>query len=249
MTTYHLSSSPSDRINFDQAIDREVDEMFRMDEYSDDLLRPGAQMAQFAWDNFAIGVEQDAIVVDDLDEAKARYLNRFAAAWDAKQQEGCHIDAAALAVAETAGYNLTCERCLADLAPEPRDEGSGEYIPCPHCGYRHYAEGGRFERPETDLDVDARELAREIQREHAKRLHTYRVTFGEFSTGYYDPEAFVPSDDDSHEVAAASARDALDVVILERCQPPSSFDQESGRQYTWWACWDREDWARIDEIA
>jgi len=84
-TTFHLDSNQADRIAWDEMVARQASDMFGMVDYTSDRRRRGDLVAVDAWDNTYIAIEQDQLVVDNIAEAEARYLEAFAKAWDDKR--------------------------------------------------------------------------------------------------------------------------------------------------------------------
>lgn len=80
---YHLSSSQSERIRFDEMCDRGAVATLQAITVEEALAQDPQQYAELSWDNWH-DVENE---VDDLVEAKSRYLEAFAQAVKTWQEE------------------------------------------------------------------------------------------------------------------------------------------------------------------
>jgi hypothetical protein len=80
---YHLKTSQSDRANFDEMAGRAAVAMLQAITVEEALEQDSQQYAEFSWDEWFDVADH----VDDLAEAKARYISSFAQsakAWHAK---------------------------------------------------------------------------------------------------------------------------------------------------------------------
>jgi len=87
MKKYHLESSMSDRINFDEMAARAAIAMLQALDTETALEQDAQQYAEFSWDEW-FDVEDH---VDDIEEAKARYIPAFSQAIKAWQRQK-HLD-------------------------------------------------------------------------------------------------------------------------------------------------------------
>lgn len=77
MTSYNLTESMTDRVNFDNAQEQYAQDL--LDSMSTDLglSQDPDDFVEIGWEAFQIDLENGAVEVDDLDEAKARFFSSF----------------------------------------------------------------------------------------------------------------------------------------------------------------------------
>lgn len=74
MTTYNLESSMFDRVNFDQVQREYIIAMLENLPEKLALTENPEEFAELGWEAFEIDLENEAVIVDDLEEAKARFF-------------------------------------------------------------------------------------------------------------------------------------------------------------------------------
>lgn len=80
---YNLASSMTDRIKFDEMAERAAEATLLTLDEKTALDQDAQEYAEFSWDEW-LDVENQ---VDDIEEAKARYIAAFAGAVDAWQKQ------------------------------------------------------------------------------------------------------------------------------------------------------------------
>lgn len=84
---YNLSTSMSDRINFDEMVERAAAAMLQTLDTETAMIQDPQQYAEMTWDEWFDVADQ----VDDVKEARARYISAFAEAvrsWQADEFSG-----------------------------------------------------------------------------------------------------------------------------------------------------------------
>lgn len=77
---YNLSSSITDRTNFDEVQRQYAIAMIENVKEADALKYDPEEYAEIGWEAFEIDMEIGSVEVDDVEEAKARFLSVFAEA-------------------------------------------------------------------------------------------------------------------------------------------------------------------------
>lgn len=78
MTRYNLEDSQTDRINFDDVQRQYAEAMINSLGLELALQQDPNQYAEIGWEAFEIDMEQGSVEVDDVAEAKARFMKVFA---------------------------------------------------------------------------------------------------------------------------------------------------------------------------
>ena len=78
MLTYYNLTALTDRIEFDEVQERYAKAMMNTISPSLAMVQIPSEYAKIGWEFFEIDLEEGAIMVDDLEEAKARFMDVFA---------------------------------------------------------------------------------------------------------------------------------------------------------------------------
>lgn len=89
MAIYNLESSQTDRINFDQIQERYAEAMLNALPLDLAMDQDPAEYANVGWENFEIDLEFGTVQVDNIEEAKARFMDAFIRAVREWQKEQC----------------------------------------------------------------------------------------------------------------------------------------------------------------